>query len=236
MRLGLVQGLTVWAEQSLQCASRCPASQSDALGHHPSTQCLSFPSQLGEWQDGCVGTLGERRELRGLWLQVPRPVTEEEHEPPDRVRLPRSLFESLQDSSSVVRLAITLLDIGPGNLFKVRRGLMEAQGSSVGQCSVHQGPVPQLALSRVFAVGPNGDGGGDEPPEKVSKAAQGHPRLLSSESVHCKLALVTHTQMFGPHAPVSLVGPVRVSQAFMSPCVSLWMYRCTYSFRFLVCM
>ncbi|XP_058564104.1 adhesion G protein-coupled receptor G3 isoform X4 [Neofelis nebulosa] len=50
--------------------------------------------------------------------QVPRPVTEEEHEPPDRVRLPRSLFESLQDSRSVVRLAITLLDIGPGNLFK----------------------------------------------------------------------------------------------------------------------
>lgn len=163
-------------------------------------------------------------------------MTEEEHEPPDRVRLPRSLFESLQDSRSVVRLAITLLDIGPGNLFKVRRGLMEAQGSSVGQCSVHQGPVPQLALSRVFAVGPNGDGGGDEPPENVSKAAQGHPRLLSSESTHCKLTLVTHTQMFGPHAPVSLVGPVRVSKAFMSPCVSLCMYRCTYSFRLLVCM
>uniref|UniRef100_A0A8C9K4C9 Adhesion G protein-coupled receptor G3 n=1 Tax=Panthera tigris altaica TaxID=74533 RepID=A0A8C9K4C9_PANTA len=81
--------------------------------------------------------------------QVPRPVTEEEHEPPDRVRLPRSLFESLQDSSSVVRLAITLLDIGPGNLFKVRRGLMEAQGSSVGQCSVPAPPPYSHTLSYV---------------------------------------------------------------------------------------
>uniref|UniRef100_A0A673V073 Dynein regulatory complex subunit 7 n=1 Tax=Suricata suricatta TaxID=37032 RepID=A0A673V073_SURSU len=50
--------------------------------------------------------------------QVPRPVKENEHEHPDRVRLPRSLFESLQGSRPVVRLAVTVLDIGPGNLFK----------------------------------------------------------------------------------------------------------------------
>ena len=72
------------------------------------------------------GTLGYRWELRGLWLQVPRQMTEDEHDHPDRVRLPRSLFESLQGNRSEVWLAITILDIGPGNLFKVRRGLVEA--------------------------------------------------------------------------------------------------------------
>lgn len=131
-------------------------------------------------------------------------MTEDEREHPDRVRLPRSLFESLQSNRSEVSLAITVLDISPGNLFKVRRGLEEAQGSSVGQCSVHQGPVPQLAFSGVFAVGPHGDGRGDEPAESVSKSARGHPGLLSLESVHCRLTLVTHTQMFGSHTPVSL--------------------------------
>lgn len=53
-------------------------------------------------------------------------MTEDEHDHPDRVRLPRSLFESLQGNRSEVWLAITILDIGPGNLFKVRRGLVEA--------------------------------------------------------------------------------------------------------------
>ncbi|XP_045843158.1 adhesion G protein-coupled receptor G3 isoform X2 [Meles meles] len=50
--------------------------------------------------------------------QVPGLVTEDEHEHPDRVRLPRSLFESLQENRSEVLLAITILDVGPGNLFK----------------------------------------------------------------------------------------------------------------------
>lgn len=87
-------------------------------------------------------------------------MTEDEHAYPDRVRLPRSLFESLQSNRSEVLLAVTILDIGPGNLFKVRRGLEEARGSSAGQRLVHQGPASQLAFFGVFAVGPSGDGGG----------------------------------------------------------------------------
>ncbi|XP_042775395.1 adhesion G protein-coupled receptor G3 isoform X6 [Panthera leo] len=103
--------------------------------------------------------------------QVPRPVTEKEHEPPDRVRLPRSLFESLQDSSSVVRLAITLLDIGPGNLFKGPELSLEDSSSvlnnrvvglSLGNISVsrlaepleitfsHQRPPSNMTFSCVF--------------------------------------------------------------------------------------
>ncbi|GAB5582312.1 adhesion G protein-coupled receptor G3 isoform X3 [Prionailurus iriomotensis] len=103
--------------------------------------------------------------------QVPRPVTEEEHEPPDRVRLPRSLFESLQDSRSVVRLAITLLDIGPGNLFKGPELSLEDSSSvlnnrlvglSLGNISVsklaepleitfsHQRPPSNMTFSCVF--------------------------------------------------------------------------------------
>ncbi|XP_027949949.1 adhesion G protein-coupled receptor G3 isoform X2 [Eumetopias jubatus] len=50
--------------------------------------------------------------------QVPGQVTEDEREHPDRVRLPRSLFESLQSNRSEVLLAITVLDTSPGNLFK----------------------------------------------------------------------------------------------------------------------
>ncbi|XP_027627654.1 adhesion G protein-coupled receptor G3 isoform X3 [Tupaia chinensis] len=41
-----------------------------------------------------------------------------EDKPPNGVRLPRSLFRSLPGNRSVVRLAITILDISPGNLFK----------------------------------------------------------------------------------------------------------------------
>lgn len=54
--------------------------------------------------------------------QIPKQVTEDEHRHTDRVRLPRSLFGSLQGSRPMVRLAITILDVGPGNVFKVRRG------------------------------------------------------------------------------------------------------------------
>lgn len=67
-------------------------------------------------------------------------MTDDGHEHPDRVRLPRTLFKSLQGSRSMVRLAITVLNVGPGNLFKVRRSLLGAQ------CSVHQAV---LALSGV---------------------------------------------------------------------------------------
>ncbi|XP_066874629.1 adhesion G protein-coupled receptor G3 isoform X8 [Kogia breviceps] len=62
--------------------------------------------------------------------QVPKQVTEDRHQHPDRVRLPRSLFESLQGSRPVVRLAITILDIGSGNVFKGPRLSLE-DGSSV---------------------------------------------------------------------------------------------------------
>lgn len=62
-----------------------------------------------------------KTERLGLWLQIPKQVTEDEHRHTDRVRLPRSLFGSLQGSRPMVRLAITILDVGPGNVFKVRR-------------------------------------------------------------------------------------------------------------------
>lgn len=74
----------------------------------------------------------------GLWLQLPMQVTGGEHKPADRVRLPRSLFATLQGSGTAVRLAISVLDIGPGNLFKVRRSWMEARGSSEAQRSVYR--------------------------------------------------------------------------------------------------
>ncbi|XP_027627653.1 adhesion G protein-coupled receptor G3 isoform X4 [Tupaia chinensis] len=51
--------------------------------------------------------------------QIPMQVTAKgEDKPPNGVRLPRSLFRSLPGNRSVVRLAITILDISPGNLFK----------------------------------------------------------------------------------------------------------------------
>ncbi|XP_023492831.2 adhesion G protein-coupled receptor G3 isoform X2 [Equus caballus] len=51
-------------------------------------------------------------------FQIPTQMTDDGHEHPDRVRLPRTLFKSLQGSRSMVRLAITVLNVGPGNLFK----------------------------------------------------------------------------------------------------------------------
>lgn len=81
--------------------------------------------------------------------QIPRQVTEDEHQHPDRVRLPRSLFESLQGSKPTVSLAITILDIGPGTLFKGPQ-LSTADGSSVLNnrlvgLSLGRIPVTQLA-------------------------------------------------------------------------------------------
>ncbi|XP_023065814.1 adhesion G protein-coupled receptor G3 isoform X2 [Piliocolobus tephrosceles] len=50
--------------------------------------------------------------------QIPRQVMKDEDKPPDRVRLPKSFFRSLPGNRSEVRLAITILDIGSGTLFK----------------------------------------------------------------------------------------------------------------------
>lgn len=62
-----------------------------------------------------------------------------EDQPTDRVRLPKSLFGALLPGNrSAVRLAITVLNIGTGNVFKVR-GLLGAQEAPV-KYSVDQGP------------------------------------------------------------------------------------------------
>lgn len=50
--------------------------------------------------------------------EIPRPVAAGADQPPDRVRFPRSLFASLRSSREVVRLAVTVLDIGSGSVFK----------------------------------------------------------------------------------------------------------------------
>ncbi|XP_004744314.1 adhesion G protein-coupled receptor G3 isoform X1 [Mustela putorius furo] len=110
--------------------------------------------------------------------QVPGLVTEDEHEHPDRVRLPRSLFESLQENRSEVLLAITILDVGPGNLFKgPQLSLQDGSrvlnnrlvGLSLGSIPVrrlaepleitfsHQHLPPNMALSCVFWDATKGD-------------------------------------------------------------------------------
>lgn len=118
--------------------------------------CLSFSSLQGNGRT-CVGGWNSRvrKEPLCLWLQILGQVPKEKHKLPDRVRLPRSLFASLQGSRSEVRLAISVLDIGSGNLFKVRRSQMAARGSP----EVHQA-VLELAVHGVFPE--DGDGGGDE--------------------------------------------------------------------------
>ncbi|KAM4833734.1 adhesion G protein-coupled receptor G3 [Thomomys bottae] len=50
--------------------------------------------------------------------QIPRLVAKGEDEPPDRVRLPKSLFAALPSNGSMVWLAITVLDISMGDVFK----------------------------------------------------------------------------------------------------------------------
>lgn len=54
-------------------------------------------------------------------MQIPKQVTKDDHQHPDRVRLPKSLFRSLKSGRPIVRLGIIILDIGLGNVFKVRR-------------------------------------------------------------------------------------------------------------------
>ncbi|XP_024407170.2 LOW QUALITY PROTEIN: adhesion G protein-coupled receptor G3 [Desmodus rotundus] len=103
--------------------------------------------------------------------QILGQVPKEKHKLPDRVRLPRSLFASLQGSRSEVRLAISVLDIGSGNLFKGPRLSLENDGSvlnnrlvglSVGRTRVtgltepleitfsHQQQPPNMTLTCVF--------------------------------------------------------------------------------------
>lgn len=55
--------------------------------------------------------------------QIPRQVMVGEDKPSDRVRLPKSIFGSLASNRPTVRLAITVLDISSGNIFKVRSNL-----------------------------------------------------------------------------------------------------------------
>ncbi|XP_037374036.2 adhesion G protein-coupled receptor G3 [Talpa occidentalis] len=103
--------------------------------------------------------------------QIPRPVTASEDKPPDRVRFPQSLFASLGSSRNKVRLAVTILDIGDGDVFKGPQ-LRLKDGSSVlnnrlvglrlGNLSVtglaepfeitfsHQPPLLNMTFSCVF--------------------------------------------------------------------------------------
>ncbi|XP_046536636.1 adhesion G protein-coupled receptor G3 [Equus quagga] len=104
-------------------------------------------------------------------FQIPTQMTDDGHEHPDRVRLPRTLFKSLQGSRSMVRLAITVLDVGPGNLFKGTQLSLEdgsrvldnrVVGLSLGHTCVtgladpleitfsHQQQPPNVTLSCVF--------------------------------------------------------------------------------------
>ncbi|XP_010615539.3 adhesion G protein-coupled receptor G3 isoform X1 [Fukomys damarensis] len=113
--------------------------------------------------------------------QIPRQVMKDEDKPSDRVRLPKSFFGSLPGNRSMVRLAITVLKIGSGNIFKGPRLLQEEDGSvlnnhvvglSVGQAPVtglsdpleivfsHQHYPPNMTLTCMFwdvTQGPTGD-------------------------------------------------------------------------------
>ncbi|EHB00664.1 Putative G-protein coupled receptor 97 [Heterocephalus glaber] len=113
--------------------------------------------------------------------QIPRQVMKVEDKPSDRVWLPKSFFESLPGDRPMVRLAITVLDIGSGNIFKGPSLLQEEDGSvlnnqvvglSVGQVPVtglsdpleitfsHQHHPSNMTLTCVFwdvTKGPTGD-------------------------------------------------------------------------------
>lgn len=111
--------------------------------------CLSFPCPWGSGRTSVGGrNPWVKKESLGLWLQIPGQVMEDKHRFPDRVRLPRSLFASLQGSRPVVPLAVSVLDIGPGNLFKVRSWMggraalrLPRQCSSSGRGSSSRNPV-----------------------------------------------------------------------------------------------
>ncbi|XP_069848766.1 adhesion G protein-coupled receptor G3 [Dipodomys merriami] len=110
--------------------------------------------------------------------QVPRQVAKDEDEPPDRVRLPKSLFAALPSNGSTVWLAITVLDISMGDVFKGPRLLLDngsrvlnshVVGLSVGHTPItglsepleitfsHQRQPPNMILTCVFWDGSKGD-------------------------------------------------------------------------------
>ncbi|XP_013010437.2 adhesion G protein-coupled receptor G3 isoform X2 [Cavia porcellus] len=81
--------------------------------------------------------------------QIPRQVMKDEEKPSDRLWFPKSFFGSLPGNRPMVRLAITVLDIGSGNVFKGPR-LLQEEGSSVLNnhvvgLSVGQMPVTGLS-------------------------------------------------------------------------------------------
>ncbi|XP_036131284.1 adhesion G protein-coupled receptor G3 [Molossus molossus] len=103
--------------------------------------------------------------------QIPGQVTEDKPRFPDRVRLPRSLFASLQGSRSAVRLAISVLNISTGDIFKGPQLSLEDDSSvlnnrlvgvSLGRMRVtglaepleitfsHQRQPPNMTLTCVF--------------------------------------------------------------------------------------
>ncbi|XP_004704929.1 adhesion G protein-coupled receptor G3 [Echinops telfairi] len=73
---------------------------------------------------------------------------ENEDKPADRVRLPRSFLASLGDKRPNVRLAITVLDIGQGSLFKVRGGLGGVWPLEI--TFSHQPHLPNMTLTCAF--------------------------------------------------------------------------------------
>ncbi|XP_077754415.1 adhesion G protein-coupled receptor G3 [Canis aureus] len=115
-----------------KCFSKCTQSNTEDCDlENLQRYWLKFEDHLVESQSGIVNMSFLKAAVQNVSTnisedllfsltpsQVPRQMTEDEHDHPDRVRLPRSLFESLQGNRSEVWLAITILDIGPGNLFK----------------------------------------------------------------------------------------------------------------------
>ncbi|XP_005617572.1 adhesion G protein-coupled receptor G3 [Canis lupus baileyi] len=115
-----------------KCFSKCTQSNTEDCDlENLQRYWLKFEDHLVESQSGIVNMSFLKAAVQNVNTnisedllfsltpsQVPRQMTEDEHDHPDRVRLPRSLFESLQGNRSEVWLAITILDIGPGNLFK----------------------------------------------------------------------------------------------------------------------
>ncbi|XP_035973425.2 adhesion G protein-coupled receptor G3 [Halichoerus grypus] len=119
-------------ENTADCFTKCTQSRNEPCDlENLQRYWLKFEYHLLESQSGIVNMSFLKAAVHNVSTnisedlffsltpsQVPGQVTEDEREHPDRVRLPRSLFESLQSNRSEVSLAITVLDISPGNLFK----------------------------------------------------------------------------------------------------------------------
>ncbi|XP_027473279.1 adhesion G protein-coupled receptor G3 isoform X2 [Zalophus californianus] len=119
-------------ENTASCFTKCTQSGNEGCNlENLQRYWLEFEHHLLESQSGIVNMSFLKAAVQNVSTnvsedlffsltpsQVPGQVTEDEREHPDRVRLPRSLFESLQSNRSEVLLAITVLDTSPGNLFK----------------------------------------------------------------------------------------------------------------------